>query len=229
MADDLEPDDGAAQAFADMAAELSVLRRAVEGFDAKLEGVKARNYDATLGSIRQAFEQSSQQMEAMADAPAMRLTPDQWGRQVQAVGEAGRREAQTHLEAARREVAGAALQLQGLVAQAATVEQQFHWQLIWGGAGVALGLLLAIIAVMALGAFPASWALKERTAAFVMREDRWTAGMDIARSADPARWAAIIEAAEVEKANHTALEVCRRQAVKTGSARCSITVSSHVK
>jgi hypothetical protein len=186
VADDLAPDDqdGAARAFADMGAELAVLRRAVEGFDAKLDGVKARDYDATLGSIREVLVESGHRLEVMADAPAMRLTPDQWTRQVQAAG-----------EAARREVAAAALQLQGLVAQAATAEMQFRWQLIWGGTGVALGLLLAVIGVMGLGAFPASWALKERTAAFVMREDRWAAGMDIARSADPTRLGSILAAA----------------------------------
>jgi hypothetical protein len=197
VADDLAPDDqdGAARAFADMGAELAVLRRAVEGFDAKLDGVKARDYDATLGSIREVLVESGHRLEVMADAPAMRLTPDQWTRQVQAAGEAARREGQVQFEAARREVAAAALQLQGLVAQAATAEMQFRWQLIWGGTGVALGLLLAVIGVMGLGAFPASWALKERTAAFVMREDRWAAGMDIARSADPTRLGSILAAA----------------------------------
>jgi hypothetical protein len=194
VADDLAPDDqdDAARAFADMGAELAVLRRAVETFDAKLEGVKARDYDATLGAIREALGATSTRLDAIAAAPAMSLTPDQWTRQVQAVGEAARREGQVQLEAARREVAAAALQLQGLVAQAATAEIQFRWQLIWGGAGVALGMLLAVMGVVGLGAFPASWSLKERTAALVMREDRWTAGLDIARSADPTRLDSIL-------------------------------------
>jgi hypothetical protein len=196
VADDLAPDDqdDAARAFADMGAELAVLRRAVERFDAKLEGVKARDYDATLGAIREALGATSTRLDAIAAAPAMSLTPDQWTRQVKAAGDAARREGQVQLEAARREVAGAALQLQGLVAQATTAEMQFRWQLIWGGAGVALGLLLAVIGVVGLGAFPASWALKERTAALVMREDRWTAGMGIARSADAARLASMLPA-----------------------------------
>jgi hypothetical protein len=154
--------------------------------------VKARNYDATLGAIREALEGASQRLEAMAAAPAMRFTPDQWTRQVQAAGEAGRREVQSQLEAARREVAEAAGQLRGLVAQATTAEAQFRWQLIWGGAGVLVGVLLFFIVVLAIGATPARWALREKLAATVMREDRWSAAAGIAKSVDPERWAAMM-------------------------------------
>ncbi len=78
MAEDDEHD-GTARTFNDMAAEISVLRRAVEDFGEQLERVKPRNYDATLGEMRGEMQGIGKRLDRIEAVPGMKITPDACG------------------------------------------------------------------------------------------------------------------------------------------------------
>ncbi len=226
MAEDNEPDDPA-RAFKDMAAEVAVLRRAVEAFGEQLDRVKPRNYDPTLGDMRGELQGVGKRLDRIEAAPGVKVAPEEWSRQMRGAGEGQARAMIGQLEIARRQLADTAGQLSGLVARALTTEQQFRWQLIYGGGGVVVGLGLCMLIIGVIGLLPAGWHMREKFAAGIMREDRWTAAEQIARSADPQRWDTMAGSAEIVNANAAAIDACVAAVRKTGRAqRCTIRVEA---
>lgn len=72
---------------------------------------------------------------------------------------------------------------------------------------------------------PTSWNLPEKLAAGVVGTDRWTAGERMMASYGPEAWNRIAQGAELETANREALDVCRKDAARTGKPqRCTIAI-----
>ena len=79
MADeDHENDDGgAAQAFADLQAEVSVMRRAIEGLPAILSRMETPDYAPSFGVVIKSLNETEARLAAIEGHPALKLTPDQ--------------------------------------------------------------------------------------------------------------------------------------------------------
>ena len=113
------------------------------------------------------------------------------------------------------------VRLSGVIGQVWAQDRQFRMLCWTGGAALALGLLLSPIVA---GFFP--FGLNARVAALVMREDRWTAGGDLMRTANPQAWARLSQDAELLKDNQDAMDVCRAALARTGeSQHCVVTLT----
>jgi len=218
-------EDAAARAFNGLAAEVGVLRRAVEGFEEKLNRAKARNYDATLGALREATERTAERLDAMERHPALSLAPDDWTRQIRSAAATQRDELRQELEIARRQVQDAAGQVRTLAVDVATTRQQQRSEWVAGGVGVAAGLVLSMAIVAAIMALPAGWHVREKLAAVLMGEDRWTAGQRLMRSADPDGWRRVLAETQLASDNAAAVAACRKAAEEAGrEQKCVIRV-----
>ncbi len=166
-------------------------------------------------------------LDRIEAAPGMQITPDAFARQMHAAVEGVAREMGGKLEIARRELADTTKQLRGYIAQAATAEQQARSQLKYGVWGVAAGVVLLWALTMAVGVLPAEWHMREKLAAKIIGQDRWTAGEQLLGSVDPRRWANMVGSANLSNVNAEAITACLTAARKTGRAqRCSIKVEA---
>ena len=161
-------------------------------------------------------------------SPALSLTPEETGRQIDAASFAGRREDQRLFLAAR----------QGMEEVAARLGRQLHshteageqrrrlWRV--GLACLAAGMVLwAILAGPIARIMPASWLLPERMAARSLRMPMWEGGQRLMRAASPVSFGGVLAGNRLAIANRETLEACRRQAAKAGKAvRCTIEVEA---
>ena len=102
MTDD-DGEDQAAQAFENLRAEVSLMRRAVERLAAERgEMADAPDYSETLGVISRNLSATAQRVDALVKSPALSLTPDEITQQIGAAGYMVRREDQRLFAAARQ-------------------------------------------------------------------------------------------------------------------------------
>ncbi len=80
---------------------------------------------------------------------------------------------------------------------------------------VAGALIWVLVSGPIARALPARWHVPEKLAAATLRLDRGEAGVRLMQSADPQRWARVVEGSELERENHAALDDCRKMAVRT--------------
>ena len=203
-----------AQAFEDLRAEVSVLRRAIEALPAAIRENRPADYSADLGVLGKGLDEISEQLETITKSPALMMSPAQQGESIAKAGNNLLREATQRLNDATRTMEGEREQLSRLVGQAWTQDRQFKMICWIGGGAFAIGLVMSplIASVLPFG-------LNTRVAALVMRDDRWTAGGELMRAADPARWNGLLASAAFAHDNQDALEACRRAQVRTGKAQ----------
>lgn len=213
-------EDGAARAFAELTAEVSVLRRAVEALPAAIEEVRAPDYGPTLGAITQGLASLEEGVAAIEEHPAVKLTPEQHARAIERAGTEIMREASRALRDETDAVGRERRQLAAIVGQAVAQERQ-HRQRIWLGAGgLAIGLVLfpLLAAFVPGGSYLAALAMGTT--------DRWQAGAALIQAANPAGSAALATASRLVNANTEALQACAEAARKAGrEQRCTITVA----
>ena len=222
-------EDEAAQAFESLRAEVSLMRRAVERLAAeRAEGSHAPDYSETLGVISQNLSATAQRVDALVKSPALSLTPEETGRQIDAASFAGRREDHRLFLAARQGIEEVATRLRHqLESHVMAAEQRRRlWQV--GLACLAAGMVLwAILAGPIARSLPVSWLLPERMAARSLRMPMWEGGQRLMRAASPGSFAGMLAGNRLTTANRETLEACRRQAAKAGKAvRCTIEVGT---
>ncbi|MGA0607244.1 DUF6118 family protein [Phenylobacterium sp. VNQ135] len=207
-----------AQAFEDLRAEVSVLRRAIEALPAAMRENRPPDYSADLGVIGKGLDELGEQLDSILESPALRLTPEQQGQAIANAGTALVREAAQRLDRAAQEAERERSRLSGIIGQAWAQDRQFKLLCWTGGAAFAVGLVFSplVASVLPLG-------LNTRVAALVMRADRWTAGMDLMNAGNPAAWARLDADIDLIADNREAVDACRETAAKTGKAqRCTI-------
>lgn len=210
-----------AQAFEDLRAEVSVLRRAIEGLPAAIREHRPPDYSQDLAILGKGLDEIGQSLETVLASPALSLTPEQQGQGIARAGTALVREAAQRLDRAAQEAERERARLSGLIGQAWTKDRQVR--LLWwtGGVVFAVGLLLSPIL-----ANVAPFGLNTRVAALVMREDRWTAGGELMRAANSAGWRRLVTDARLADDNRDALDRCRAAAVESGKTqRCTVMVA----
>ena len=139
---DHEDEDAAARAFAELRAEVTVLRRAVEALPAAIEQVRAPDYGPTLGAITQGLSGLEEGLAAIEEHPAVKLMPEQHARAIERAGAEIMREASRALRDETDAVGRERRQLAAIVGQAATQERQHRQRLWFGTGGLAIGLVL---------------------------------------------------------------------------------------
>lgn len=210
-----------AQAFEDLRAEVSVLRRAIEGLPAAIRENRPPDYSPDLALLGKGLDEIGQSLETVLASPALTLTPEQQGQGIARAGSALVREAAQRLDRAAQEAERERARLSGLIGQAWAQDRQVRMLYWTGGVAFALGLLLSPII-----ASVAPFGLNTRVAALVMREDRWTAGGELMRGANPGGWDRVVADARLADESREALEACRAAAVESGKTqRCAVMVA----
>ena len=210
-----------AQAFEDLRAEVSVLRRAIEAMPAAMRENRPPDYGQDLAVIGKGLDEVGEQLEAILKSPTLARTPEQQGQAIANAGANLIREASQRLDRAAQEAERERSRLSGIIGQAWAQDRQFKLLCWTGAAAFAVGLLLSPIIA---GFLP--FGLNVRVAALVMREDQWTAGSDLMRTGNPQAWERVNADAATLTGNREAIDVCRAALVRTGkSQRCVLTLT----
>lgn len=209
-----------AQAFEDLRAEVSMLRRAVEALPGAWEESQPPDYTPTLGEIAKGLAAVDSRLADIEAHPALRVTPEQHRQAVAQAGNSLMREAVQKLDRAAQDAERERQQLAGLIGTMRTQDEQRGW-LLWATAGaLAVGLLVSPI-VAGLLPFGGAGAV----AALIMRADRWNAGSALMQAGSPDGWRGVVDASNLVRGNQEALSACREAAVKAKKEqRCMITV-----
>ena len=217
--DDDQDDGGAAQAFAELRAEVTVMRRALEGLPSIIKAMASPDYSPSFGAVGKTLASVDARLAGIEGHPALKMTPAQHGGAMQQAGADIMRVAVVALNAAAGELWGAKKEVASIAVTARTAEAQKH-ALLWGiGGGVAVGLVLfpMLGAFAPGGSFLAAWATGNA--------DRWQAGVSLIQEGSPERAAALSTASRLVNANAEALQACADAAKKAGKEqKCSVVV-----
>jgi hypothetical protein len=221
MADEDDQDDGgAALAFAELRAEIAIMRKAIEVLPEAIENVAAPDYAPSFGALAKGLTGVEARLSAIEAHPALKLTPEQHGRAIQRAGA----EILSAAAKALREEADAMMrerQALGGIVGAARDRQAQSQALLWAfGAGAAAGLVLFPL----LGAFAPGGSYLAALATGTA--DRWQAGAGLMQAANPAGAQALAAASRLVNANAEALQACAEAARKAGrEQKCAVVVA----
>lgn len=221
MADDDQDDSGAAEAFAALRAEVTVMRKAVEALPAAIENLEPPDYAPSFGAMVKALGAVEERLTEIEAHPALDLTPEQHGRAIQRAGAdilgAAAKALRDEAEAVKRERQA----LERIVGAARSRGAQRR-ALLWAlGAGVGAGLALFPL----LGVFAPGGSYLAALASG--HSDRWQAGAELMQAANPAGAQTLAAASRLTGANAEALQACADAARKAGKEqKCTINVSA---
>lgn len=220
-------DDAAAEAFEELRAEVTLLRRAVERLAAeRAELPQPKDYDETLGRIAKAINKLAERMDVLAERPGISITPEGIARQIAAAGSTIRAEDQRMIASAGKSLEDATRALHGYVVSARRGHEQNRW-LVWMAiGGVVLGMILwAAFAGAVARAVPEGWLWPERMAVRTLRLDTWTASRRLAAVSRPDTWNTMVAGAVIVQDNREAIERCRKTVSRTREAvRCTVDI-----
>jgi len=209
-----------AQAFEDLRAEVSALRRAVAALPGAWEENQPPDYAPSLGTIAKGLAAVDGRLAGIEKHPALRLTPEQHQQAVAQAGNMLMREAAQKLDRATQDAERERQQLAGLIGTVRKRDEQRTW-LLWAASGaLVVGLLVSpfVAAVLPFGG-------DSFVAAFIMKADRWNAGMALMQAGSPDGWRGVADASNLVRVNQEALAACREAVAKTKKEqRCIITV-----
>jgi hypothetical protein len=206
---------------ADPAAAFEALRAEVAALRASLErdhdGSAGPDYAPTLGKI-------AATLAAIEAHPALELTPEVFAYEVRQAREAGQQQGGRELANAVQRVNAAGVELERLAERQRTGREQVRQVAIMTAVGAVAGVVVWVCFSGPIArALPASWNVPERMAAATLRLDRWNAGVQLMRTADPISWNGLAAASGLWRDNAEALEGCARSAARTGKAqRCTV-------
>jgi len=209
-----------AQAFEDLRAEVSELRRAVEALPGVWEESRPPDYTPSLGTIAQGMATVESRLAGIEQHPALRLTPEQHQQAVAQAGNMLMREAVQKLDRAAQDAERERHQLAGLIGTARRQDEQRNW-LLWAASGaLVVGLL---VSPFVAGALP--FGGDSAVAAVIMNANRWNAGIALMQAGSPDGWRGLADASNLVRVNQEALAACREAAEKAKKEqRCTITV-----
>jgi ElaB/YqjD/DUF883 family membrane-anchored ribosome-binding protein len=210
-----------AQAFEDLRAEVSVLRRAIEALPASIRETRPPDYSQDLAVIGNGLDEIGERLEAVLKSPALSRTPEQQGQAIANAGANLIREAAQKLDRAAQEAERERARLAAIVGQAQAQDRHFRTICWTGGIALAVGLLLS---PPAASLFP--FGLNTRVAALVLRQDRWSAGATLMNAANPERWAQLTADANLIEGNREAITACRAALAQSGKIQhCSVAMA----
>jgi len=209
-----------AQAFEDLRAEVSELRRALEALPGAWEDSRPPDYTPSLGTIVQGLAAVENQLAGIEKHPALRLTPEQHQQAIAQAGNVLMREAAQKLDRAAQDAERERHQLAGLIGTVRKQDAQRNWLLYAASGALTVGLLVSpfVAGVLPFGGDSA-------VAAVIMKANRWNAGIALMQAGSPDGWRGLADASNLVRVNQEALAACREAAAKAKKEqRCTITV-----
>jgi hypothetical protein len=212
-----------------VARRLAGVTAAVDGFAERQQDLLGRNYSEDLALIHASCEGLRQAIDALAQKPALALTPEMIGRQIEAAGQGARRDSNQALAAAQGSLQNSIAALSKVTGSVRAAKRQN--QMLAGAAGLAfvLGWVGGWFIPPAIDwIVPEAWQWPEKRAESALHREGWQAGERLLLSSDPERWKAIQVGAALSEANSGAIRTCARRAAKRKlkSVGCSIEVSA---
>jgi len=208
------------QAFEDLRAEVSVMRRAVEALPGAWEENRPPDYSPDLGQLTKGLAVVAAQLDAINKHPTLTMTPEQHRQAIAQAGNDLMREAAQKLDRATQDAERERRQFAGLIGTARRRGEQRTWLIYVGIAAFVLGLL---VSPLVAGVLP--FGLDGRVAAFIMKADRWRAGEALMQAANPDGWNGAVNAWTLVRANQKEISTCSKTATKSKrDVRCTITV-----
>jgi Family of unknown function (DUF6118) len=225
---DLTPDEiPLEQALEAVARRLAGVTAAVDGFAERQQDLLGRDYSEDLALIHQSCEDLRVAIDALAHKPALLLTPEMIGRQIEAGARLVRKDADLALATVQSNLQNAISALARITGSVRTVRRQNQWLAGAAGLAIVLGAMGGAIILPAIDwVVPEGWLWPEKRAMSALRRGGWEAGERLLLVADPERWNAIQAAARLSEVNSEAIRRCARRAAdrKYKSVGCSIEV-----
>ncbi|WP_446654668.1 DUF6118 family protein [Blastomonas sp.] len=217
------------QALEAVARRLAGVTAAVDGFAERQQDLLGRDYSEDLGLIGQSCEGLRQVIDALAQKPALTLTPEMIARQIEAAGQGAHRDANQALVAAQGSLQSSIAALFRVTGAVRAAKR--HNQMLARAAGLALvlGWIGGCFIPPAIDwIVPEAWQWPEKRAESALRRDGWEAGERLLFVDNPLRWKAIQAAVRISDANSHAIAKCASRATKLRlkSVGCSIEVSA---
>ena len=219
--------DPAAEAFARLEGELALMRRAVQHLAAERADIVVPDYGPTLTEMTKRLEEMVENLDCIEEHPAMQLSPDSFGRRIEAAADAARRGDQARINDAYNELRQAAQDMRGVTSQARASADQRRTVFQAVGGGVIVGILLwSFLPGTIARSVPESWHWPERMAAGMVGESsRWNAGTRLMQSESPQALNALERAADLLRDNREAIEVCQKSAANAKQpVRCTFRI-----
>lgn len=152
--------DDPTQAFEDLRQEISLLHTAIKGLTAARE--KMPDYNPTLGAIGKRLGTMTESIEAIAQAPAIKLTPTVMVRELAKAAIDVRAEDKRQMDEAHAALHQSIGRLDGIALRARNTEHRRKREMrIGGGAFVAGILLWSFLPGVIARSLPASWHVPE--------------------------------------------------------------------
>jgi hypothetical protein len=171
-------------------------------------------------------EATAASLKTLTAMPALRLTAQDWGREIAAASEQARRADQQTLTQARDALQQAARDMTAKLTSAKSADKQRQWLLgTWTGGFFAGMILLAIGIGPVVRAMPESWQWPESMAADIVGMGQEAAGARLIESAAPNQWRDMAFGYRVVSDNRDAIAQCEKEAAEVArSVRCPIKI-----
>ena len=210
-----------AQAFEDLRAEVSVLRKAIEALPDALDRNRSPDYSPDFAVIGQGMDAIGVSLENLQKHPAFKMTAEQHGAAIANAGSGLIREAVQKFDYAAQGADRERHNLTSLIgATRSKADQRFYLTI-----AVAIGL------VVGFGVFPVvmrtmPFGINSAMAAVIMHANRWDAGIALMKDGNPDGWARLAADADLVSANREKIASCREVATKAQKREnCQISVA----
>ena len=140
--DAVEESDPATEAFARLEGEMAMVRHTVQNMARERADIVIPDYTTTLGQMADQLERASETLGAIADKPAMKLTPETIADQIAHASEGSRRYDSDQLMKAQNFHRQATAEMHALVGRARTIEEHNRKLQHMASAGLLAGILL---------------------------------------------------------------------------------------
>ena len=147
-------DSSPADAFEALRREVALLRRALEGLAAEQKAQP--DYSGVLAGIGARIKEQNAALGAMADAPALQLTPEAMGQQILRASEQVRAQDARLLGHAQQGMTNAAHRMEAVVEKVKTAQEQRRARILAAVVGALFGVIMASIAWIIIGWRPGS-------------------------------------------------------------------------
>ena len=228
MVADEEGPDEAAQAFEELRAEVTLMRRAVERLTAeRMEVPEPPDYSETLGVMANNITATAQRVDMLVKSPMLAMTPEQMAGRITAAANTVAREDRQTIATARTGLEDVTRRLHGYVVSARRGDEQNRWLTVAGVVGMLAGMALwATLAAPIARTLPARWQLPEHMAASTLDLSMWEAGRHLMIADAPTSWNALVDAWNIVENDREAVEACQKAAIKAkGKVRCTISIA----
>ena len=151
VSEEAGPVDEAAKAFEDLRQEIALMRRAVTGLSAEHASIEVPDYSQTLGQMGRALNTILRTNKELAEAPALRMTAQNWVEQIASASRTARQADREALDHARSGFDEITRTLSASFASARAANTQLMWVLGAAGSGLAVGVLIGVLVARFVG------------------------------------------------------------------------------